>query len=335
MKRLLTFASALLLLAAAACQEDLEDISQVTKFRVLAVQTEPPEVMPGENTALTVLTADPAGNGRKVLAAGFALPGLITPSTTDVDVEIPYFWALDPAEAIDGIISLGSIGVPEDAVEYLPEDECDEEQPAPLKVTAVILICAGDGLSEVSLLEAFAGFASGMDQESDVTLDLSALCVEAGADEGLTAMKTFTVFNRHPGDPQRNTNPMIDGLMFDEQELPTAAVGGHGVFQCTSADGCRKGVEIQAWLTDESYQQYETEEFCQPKTVDERMYVSWFADGGSFSADRSGSNDPLGPYEVDWIPPREGGSHTIWAVAHDIRGGVSWKIYSVEAIPPK
>lgn len=342
MNRLVTYASALLLLAAVACQEDLEDISQVTKFRVLAVQTDPPEVMPGESTELNVLTADPTGDGRKITAAGFAVPGLITPSNTEADEDIPYNWPLEPTAAVDGAISFGSLGVPEELAGHLPVDECDtDDEPyelkdkLPLQVTAVILICAGDGLSETALLGAFAQFASSMEPDSDVSLDLSDLCVQAGADEGLTALKTFSIFNRPADHPHRNGNPEIDGLLFSEAELPTAGAGGHGVYQCTSSDGCREGVPLEARLTDESYQQHEKQEFCESKIVDERMYVSWFTDGGQFSADRSGSNDPLGPYEVDWLPPREGGTATVWAVAHDIRGGVSWKVYSVEAIPPE
>jgi len=341
MKRPTTWAIALLLVAAAACQEDLEDISQVTKFRVLAVQTEPPEVLPGENVALSVLTADPEGGGRKITATGFAVAGLITPSTTQVEQDIPFYWALAPAEAIGGSISLGSIGVPEEAADYLPVDECDhDDEPdelkdkVPLKITAVILVCAGDGLSETDLMAAFGQFAAGLDAESETSLDLSALCAEAGADEGLTAMKTFSVSDRPADDPQRNRNPQILKLQFDESILQTAEQGGHGVYQCTSSDGCREGVPLVGTLTADSYQQYETTEFCDPKTVDERMYISWFTDGGKFSADRSGSNEPTGPYEVDWLPPREGGAYTIWAVAHDVRGGVSWRIYSVEALPP-
>jgi hypothetical protein len=330
-----------LLLAPAACQEDLEDISQVTKFRVLAVQTDPPEVLPGESTELNVLTADPAGGGRKITAVGFAVTGLITPSSTEIDQDDAYYWPLEPTEAVDGAIAFGSLGVPEELADQLPVDECDtDDEPyelkdkLPLKVTVVILLCAGDGLSDVALLAAFAELASSMGPESETSLDLSEMCVQAGADEGLTAMKTFSIYNRPADDPQRNANPEIDGLLFSEAELPTAGAGGHGVYQCTSSDGCREGVPLEIWLTDESYQQYGKQEFCETKTVDERIYISWFTDGGSFSADRSGSNDPLGPYEVDWLPPREGGAYTLWAVAHDVRGGVSWKTYSVEALPP-
>jgi hypothetical protein len=332
MKPLSTAVLILSLVAATACQEDLENISQVTKFRVLAVQTDPPELNPGEATALNVLTADPAGNGRKVVGAGFAVPGLITPSATEVSEEIPLFWTLAPNEATAGVISFGSLGVPEEAGSYIPPD--DGEIDGQLKVTAVILLCAGDGLDELALLDAFLQLAEGGDGGFGESLDLSDLCVQAGADEGLTAFKTFTITNRATEDPYRNDNPEIDYLLFDETELPTTVEGGLGVFQCTSSDGCRNGVALEGWLTAESYQQYLKLEFEQLEIVDERTYISWFTDGGKFDKDRSGSNEPLGPYEAEWRPPREGGAFAVWAVAHDIRGGVSWKIYSVEAIPP-
>jgi hypothetical protein len=342
MKRFSTAALVLFVLTPLlACQEDLEDISQVTKLRVLAVQATLPELSPGENTQLRVLTADPAGNGRRITAAGFAIPGLLTPSSSEIDDDLPFPpWALEPTAAVDGVIEFNSLGVPVDAGDHYPPDETS------LKVTAVILICAGDGFDEFALLGQLGQMSMGGETDLGESLDLSALCVQAGADEGLTALKTFTISDRTAEDPLRNTNPEIDRLYFvgegddgfevgDEETLLLPAIeGGHGVFQCTSSDGCRKGVEMQAFMTEASFQQLEQIEFGQSKIVDERMYVSWFVDGGKMSADRSGSNDPLGPYDVKWIPPREGGAYTLWAVAHDIRGGVSWTIYSVEAIPP-
>ena len=40
----------------------------------------------------------------------------------------------------------------------------------------------------------------------------------------------------------------------------------------------------------------------------------------------------LGPYEVKW-KPNDYGEFTLWVVAHDVRGGVSWQTYSIEVRP--
>jgi len=339
----LTFLTALAVaLGSLGCQEDLEAISQVTKFRVLGVQTDPPELGPGESTKVRALTADPEGNGRLVIGIGFAQAGLFTPNS-DITEGSELSWFLDPTPAnANGVISFpDELGVPVDIADYFPDDGDDDPANDRLQVTATILLCAGDGFEVAALFTAlddlFDPSAEPEDEGtegSESSLLLQEKCVEAGADEGLVAFKTFTISAKAADDPLRNTNPEIAALTFEEEEL-TPLAAEPLVFECEGKDGCRDSAELVAFLTPESYQQQEVEQFGEIKLEDERTYISWFIDGGSFSDDRSGTNDPEagGPFEVKWIPPREGGEDfTLWAVAHDIRGGVSWEIYRVSAL---
>ena len=64
----------------AACMEEMDPISLVNKFRVMAVQADPPEIRPGEGTTHRVLLSDPEGGGREIQVAWFTCLGRLTPS---------------------------------------------------------------------------------------------------------------------------------------------------------------------------------------------------------------------------------------------------------------
>jgi hypothetical protein len=86
-------------------------------------------------------------------------------------------------------------------------------------------------------------------------------------------------------------------------------------------------------------------EFDEPVQKEDTV---WYVTGGDFSNSRSADacakkdmvfdnpclddpdKDPTGPFETTWIPEKRG-TFTLYAVAHDIRGGVSWKTYTVKA----
>ena len=59
MRALPTVAATLSLLTVGACSNDLPAASFIDKLRVLAVRAEPPEVAPGETTALDLLAVEP------------------------------------------------------------------------------------------------------------------------------------------------------------------------------------------------------------------------------------------------------------------------------------
>jgi hypothetical protein len=284
--------------------------------------------------ALRALVADPDPDPaavktgpphRRLTAVGMAVSGLLTPSSADIE-DPDLVWPPFAASAgADGVIHLAVLGVPPDAAELLTEEE------PVLTATAVLLICAGgdEGLQN-ALLQAL--LAAGQDSGLGDPGDLVEVCTTAGADEGVVAFKTFDISARPPGDADRNENPEVSGVVFDEEDF---LEDGAGPFQCTGSDGCREGVPLEAYLAKTSFQTYEKVVFDEVEIADERLYVSWFTTGGGFTADRSGNDGtPEDPFENEWLPPRDGGRFHLWVVAHDIRGGVSWVQHEIEAVAP-
>ena len=298
-----TFVLIAVALFGAACQEDMEDVSQVTKFRILAVQADPPEVAPGDGATLKLLFADPAGEGRDVEIVWLTCVGEFSP-TSDISTGCEPIWLPQIASAAEGGDEYPIPFTPMGILDLLPEGEED------VTVTAVVIACAGGDLpgpEDISL----AGEIEGMKD----------LC--KGGD-GLVAVKSFII----SGSDSPNTNPEIREMYIEGESLAEGETAFH---RCTGDVECREDVEIDVFLTDDSYENYEQVKFGKTETVEERTYVSWFVTGGSFNRDRSGTDKQPGPYDVIWMPPRGGGKFDLWVVAHDVRGGVSWQAYSIEA----
>lgn len=66
----------------------------------------------------------------------------------------------------------------------------------------------------------------------------------------------------------------------------------------------------------------------------ESIRISWYANEGAFRDDRTGSTEETAAQTTsssnDWTAPTSPGRGTLWLVARDSRGGVSWKTLHVE-----
>ncbi len=363
----LILASSTVFAALTGCIEDMEAISQVSKFRVLGIQADPPELAPGESTQIRALFADPQEKGVTVM--WFPMEGLITPSSmTSSQLDLAWFPAV--TEVVNGIAGYGSImAVPLDYLDDLPKNKCSDEADENWRedsackrtITMLVLACAGGeidpqitsavGNIQTAWEQFLANEITSQEMESIIAAayvamegtlgsfeemnDIEALCRGEDA-EAIISTKTFRVsFSDH-----KNAVPQIDSLSMKIGDAwtvntPLPTPGEPPVFTCDGENGCRDGVGIRVLLTPDSFQTYLKKEFDVWKTEDERTYVSWFTDGGNFDADRSGNNGEADdPFEVTWIPPKEGGVFTLWAVSHDIRGGVDWKRYTISAVVP-
>ena len=150
----------MLVLGTASCDE-MEAISQITKFRVMGVQADPPEIQPGEGTVLRVLYADPTGEGRDVRVFWATCVGSFSP-TDDLESGCEPLWIPQlptsvsqggdvytiPTTPTDILAqhSTGSETVDRDAG---PEDE----QVRFVTVTVLAVLCAG---GEFPSMESFA-----------------------------------------------------------------------------------------------------------------------------------------------------------------------------------
>lgn len=335
--------------ASGACGEELERVSEVTRFRLLAVQADPPEVAPGESLRLRMLTADPTGGGRRVVGGGVVVPGLITPTgSPDTGSLPPVFFELPFTDANHlGVVSFpGQLGIPEYTVEagvQVPVAPPGE----PLVMTAILVVCAGDGFDEALAYGALAGLAEAPGEGGDFELPVDAICTAAGAEAGITAFKTFDVVTCDPatsslacdGEYEPNRNPELASLSLGGEPIASGLPGL--CFGCDVEDGCREPLDLRALLDSGSFQRYEralASNLDETEVVYERTYISWFATGGSFDEDRSGNASTLDepraddPFEASWTPPPEGGDFTLWAVVHDVRGGISWLSFPVSAV---
>jgi len=287
---------------------DLKSVSQVEEFRVLGVSADPPEIAPGDGLRMSVLWADPEGDGRPVSFAWIGCAGLLKAPMAFESCEM----VLPPmtGTAEEGLDAIEIPYTPEDILEMIPDMDF-------LKVTFIVLMCAGGELPAAD------EYASIGEME-----DISTLC-EGG--DGIAAYKTVTISEAE--DPQRN--PEIEHLLLDDVELLPDDKGGVGTMRCAEAKGCGAKAALSLRLTPESFQTYEVIEDGEPVTVEESLYVSWFVTDGDVEMSGVGSktDDPLGPIENTWRPESPG-THTIYAVAHDSRGGSSWKTYTVEVLPP-
>ena len=284
---------------------DFKSVSQVEEFRVLGVTAEPPEIRPGEGVRLEALWADPEGDGRTVAFAWIGCAGLLKAPMGLESCEMLLPPQVGTAEEEGDVLEIPF--TPEDLLSYAPEGMTY------MKATFILLMCAGGELPEADEYETIGAVT-----------DISTLC-EGG--DGLSAYKTVVI--SESDDPQRN--PEIETLTADDEELLPADQGGLGTARCTKADGCGAEIKISLNLTQESFQTFEKVKNGETTTVPERLFVSWFVTDGDVETPSLGSetDDPTGPIENTWSPENPG-IHTLYAAAHDSRGGVSWKIYKVK-----
>jgi len=351
-----------LLFAAAGCGEDLESISEISKFRVMAVQADPPDTRPEEPTTLRILWADPDGDGRPVRFFWFAVAGQLSPSSSFEEAGLVVGYC-EPRTAAEGGDSCRIGPLPEQVLEdpsIEPLLRGNPDDPY-LPVTVIVGACAGGELPDVKALF-----------ESDELRDIESYC--AGG-EGVLSFKSYRVSES----PAPNRNPQLVDMTFGDEPLrafgetagPDGGMDGGmdagmdaqsappspGLFVCEDNKGCRKGETLETRVTKESYQLYTVIEYGEPVRKVESPYVSWFTTGGDFDADRSravaptvaeveewltgdfkddpaAGEAPWDPIDNTWSPPRQGGVFELWAVAHDLRGGASWKKYLLEARVP-
>lgn len=328
----------LILLAVAACQDPMEPASSVSKLRVLAIQVEPPEAAPGEGVTHRVLYADPEGKGRGITFLWLTCLHLFTPSS-DLSSGCR-FLGYQMGSDTDGGDIYEMPKLPMDIEAEMTEEEANLGY---LPATTVVSICAGGETPDLSSLS-----------EDFSIQSIAELCVGG---EGLLAFKTFRI---SPSDKEdRNTNPTINYITFNGNRLyPTDAETGEiqapilteepnaskcsnnadcpagvaakaNVFVCETTADCLEGVQINAYLTDDSFEYFDDVSFDPPQENDEAPYISWFADGGALNLDRSRTAEPPGPFGVVWSPPQQGGTFTLYVAVHDLRGGTSWQQYTI------
>ena len=282
---------ALVLLLSGCTVDELSQIYQLDRLRILAVRATPAEPRPGDVVALEAYTYDPDDSEIGILWFG-CLPDsadefgcTVDPAVLEAlgNIDFSKLTKEEIAELYAKLVAAGVIGL---------------EPVFPAKWTAPA--DALEGLDETQALEGVSAV---------VTLQALPLSEEAiDPDDVELAYKRIPIsLAKTP-----NQNPEIVGLAFEG----TILEDGGRVEVGHSAE-----YSIEPAVPDEAIEQYTfVDSDGAAETRTEEPYFTYFAEGGDFDQPYS-----LWPSSIAyWISPEEPGEYEIRCVMHDRRGGMAW-----------
>lgn len=231
---------------------------------------------------------------------------------------------LDPSGYIaagPGVDSF-ELTLPEDIVSSAPEPEYGPKYGL---AYVFFLACAGEVRPVVQEGDTDAGFfpLGCFDAEGN----------ELGPDAFVPGYTQVYAFE----DERENQNPEVVGLMFDgetraegetlevaacpvtlEERRKSGCAATDEFTECTVYD---VDVEVPDTVAEDDPESKDAE----GNVLQEVVWVSYFATGGSFDSETKLINDAttglVSDRGVQWVPPDEPGSYQIWAVVRDNRGG--------------
>lgn len=289
-----------LLPALAGCDAALEPGTKIDTFRVLAEQVDQPYARPGETVRLSSLSFDPEGRD-----VSWAWASCANPNSSDLQG----CWD-KIAESPDPTSATFEIGVGADSASLtIPTDALDELPTAARGAATVGVIsaaCPGD----LSLDEGPGGLPFRC-QEPATGRQLA-------LDELIVGFKRITV-----RETERNQNPVITGVTFDGADWPEGEIKQVGSCNADdfAYDPCPAGEKhhLAARLSPESFEAGKDE---LGRDFDEQLVVQYYATEGIFEYEvRTGKSPDNG-----WVARKRaaGQTLTLWFVARDDRGGVTW-----------
>ena len=300
MKNRIVSLIAVLPLPLLGCDEPLEPGAKVDSFRVLAEQADQPYAHPGETVQLSSLSFDPA-----LRPISWAWASCVNPASSDLDGCLTQIAGSDdPAGAIFASgtgTDTAALTIPPDALSSLPT-----AARGAATVGVVSAACPGD-LS----LGAGPGGLPFRCQETGTGRDMA-------LDEFIVGLKRITV-----RETDRNQNPVITGITFDGQEWPADEVKEVGFCNQTqfvySTCPSKEKHQLSVTLTPESFEGGKDE---LGRDFDEAVVVQYYATEGIFENEVKTGKQP----KNGWVARKRasGQTVTLWFVARDDRGGVSW-----------
>ncbi|MBN2526023.1 MAG: hypothetical protein JXR76_06485 [Deltaproteobacteria bacterium] len=329
LKPMIATTIAILALCTAGCF-DFEPNHMVTKFKVLAVQAEPPEIAPGEGFDMEVLYADPGGRKREITFAWFLCVNRMSPAAPLKPQDTLAACELVQTPQVQPVSNDGHIFIadqtPEDIMSLYPQQLLSQPGGVPLDaqivyVTAVVVGCAGGHFDSPEKLQTTM---YSVNNPTD-------LCNQG---DGFTTYKVLRV--TPPENPNPNENPKIVNLVIKKSgDSIFTATGVQEteplVIPCKSKEDCGAKLDFEVTLSPDSLQMYHVKDETGFKPIEEVLYVTWFTTGGDFDGDRSIADTPTGPYERTWETGGPG-RYRFWAVAHDVRGGIAWKSFEIQLV---
>lgn len=337
-----------------SCAASFDPASKINKLRVLGVTADRPSARAGEQVTLRMTVtdglrppSDPAAGPRALQLLW--LGGCFNPQGDS--------WFFCFEQLAEQFAALGGGGLPPEGLvkvdlasaeddgqpdlhEFtltLPDDIVSSRPPptaGPHYGIAIVFFAACAGTMQPTSLDSLGPIGQG----DLITLPLQ--CLDAagqpqGADSFVVGYTQIYAF----ADERDNANPAIDGMTFDEVDMPETADEVPVVPACPVSEADRR----QSSCTSAGLEECESYTLkaligdvaeIDPDGTDlegnplrEIVWVNYFADGGDFDSSLalvSGAKEGyLGRHDVEWYPPDEPGLVSIWAVARDQRGGSS------------
>jgi hypothetical protein len=298
----------------AGCKPDLGSPgSLITGPRILGVKTEPPEVAPGMPVTTDLLAVD--------------LGGRLAP---------PAVWSLclahkPPAENNVVANDCGQAG---------KQLEPITESGPRITVTIPASACALNGpdtpptrMGEPPLRARDADVTGGYYQPLEVTVGAARSFVLERISCSLPNVSQDVV-KEFQGRYHPNANPAFARLLVGGLDLP-AVVEGTAPATAHVAPG--QSVGFEAVWTPESRETFPVYDLTRQAIVDRReeLTVSWFATGGEFDRDRTGTTemDTVSSITNSWVAPAMPGVVHLWIVLRDNRGGLDFREYLLTVGP--
>ncbi|MEO6776680.1 MAG: hypothetical protein ABI467_27310 [Kofleriaceae bacterium] len=286
-------AAAVTALLAAGCQDALDQrLAIVEQPRVLAITSEPPEVVPGATATLTAVLASPTGP----LAAVPAWSLCDAPKPPTVDNSVADGCVADAVTPLGDAATITAT-IPSDACRTFGPDVASSgfrpRDPDPTGGYYQPIRAA------VPSLDLAFGFTR-------ITCDLA----NAPGDVAQQYKTTYVA----------NTNPTLTPLSIDG-----AAVVTVGADRDVTLSVGWPAAAVESYL----YYDQTTQTLV---TRREAMRVSWFATAGSLAVDASNVGDTSSATTVSttWHTPTASGPAYLWLVLRDSRGGLATAAYAVD-----
>jgi hypothetical protein len=287
-------------LVVAGCNEPLEPGAKVDSFRVLAEQVDQPYAHPGETVQLSSLSFDP--QGRPVT---WAWASCVNPNDSSLEGCVDKInESADPASNVFATgegIDAPQLAIPDDVIDSLPGSARGAASVGVISVACpgVLSVGVGPGGLPFSCAETGTGRAMALD-------------------EFIAGIKRVAVRNS-----DRNLNPDITSITFDGVDWPADEIKTVG--SCNQTDfvyGTCPSKEKHQLAAHVSPASFESGKDELGRDFEEQVVVQHYATEGIFEYEVRTAKSPT----TGWVARKRasGQTLTLWFVARDDRGGVTW-----------
>lgn len=289
------------------CGETTEQVWQLTDFRVLGVQVEPPEAMPGETVTLTLVTADVRPRPVQVVwivcAAAVSVTGLEDAGTGGGRCSV----VTDPRSPLPVPDLRTTVSV------TVPPSGGGLDASGRQVLTVLGFACAGGTIAPP---------ASGSTQPR----------CEGSEARSWQFVRSIHVWAETSLNSERNRNPRITEVRFglDGREAPIVHDAPPTVPRCTDrsrTSSCPR-YRFEVGFSPESRERYRVRDPVSGaiETRTERLTTGYVIEGGTLAGGfrTDSSVDPMSDMENEWVAPERAGTYRLFVYVSDGRGGFDW-----------